>query len=201
MELNVVQTESVVSRQYAAEAARERPRWWHPPWGSIIYRSRLCDDQRRGATVNQEELRRMAEERILDAIALLDAGRWEFGYYVAGYAVECGLKSCLLARMVHTAWVFREKWEAKVCLTHDFAALVKLAGLNDELNNKLGASAAAAAAEGGPPGGAFAANWGSVLQWKPESRYTPKTETQARELYGAITHDPDGVLQWIRNYW
>jgi hypothetical protein len=141
----------------------------------------------------------MAEERILDAKALLDASRWEFGYYVAGYAVECALKSCLLARMVHTAWVFQEKWEAKVCLTHDFAKLVELAGLKDELNNKFAASAAAAT--GGPPGGAFVANWGTVLQWKPESRYTPKTETQATELYDAITHDPDGVLRWIRNFW
>ena len=78
--------------------------------------------------MNQDELRKMAEERILDAKALLDASRWEFGYYVAGYAVECALKSCLLARMVHTAWVFQEKWEAKVCLTHDFAKLVELAG-------------------------------------------------------------------------
>src|SRR5262249_20356442 len=87
--------------------------------------------------VNQAELRQMAQERVKDAKALLDGGRWEFAYYAAGYAVECALKSCLLARMIHTAWVFEEKWEAKACLTHEFGKLIDLAGLRDELNNKL----------------------------------------------------------------
>jgi len=39
----------------------------------------------------------MAEERLRDAKALLDGQRWEFAYYSAGYAVECALKSCVLA--------------------------------------------------------------------------------------------------------
>jgi hypothetical protein len=41
-----------------------------------------------GATVNQAELRQMAEERIRDAQALLDGRRREFAYYIAGYAVN-----------------------------------------------------------------------------------------------------------------
>jgi len=77
--------------------------------------------------------------------------------------------------------------------------LINLAGLRDELNNRLAASAAAAGS--GPPGGAFVGHWGTALQWRVESRYEPKTEAQARGLYEAITHDPDGVLPWIKNYW
>lgn len=73
--------------------------------------------------MNRAELQAMAEERIKDAQALLDSKRWEFAYYAAGYAVECALKSCLLARMVHTAWVFEERWDAKSCLTHDCVRL------------------------------------------------------------------------------
>jgi hypothetical protein len=143
----------------------------------------------------------MAEERVKDAKALLDGGRWEFAYYAAGYAVECALKACLLARMIHTAWVFQEKWEAKVCLTHEFGKLNDLAGMRDELNTKLAASAVAAAAVGGPPGGAFAGYWGTALSWKVESRYQPRTEAEARGLYEAISQDPDGVLPWIKNFW
>src|SRR5438094_8433199 len=109
---------------------------------------------RGGAKVNQAELQAMAEERIKDAKALLDGGRWEFAYYAAGYAVECALKSCLLARMIHTAWVFQEKWDARECRVHDFGKLIDLAGLRDELNAKLAASAAAAPG-GGPAGGLF----------------------------------------------
>ncbi len=29
-----------------------------------------------------------------DAEVLLDAGQWSGAYYLAGYAVECGLKAC-----------------------------------------------------------------------------------------------------------
>lgn len=149
--------------------------------------------------MNQAELRQMAVERLKDAKALLGRKRWEFAYYTAGYAVECALKSCVLARMIYTAWVFEEKWKAQDCLTHDFGELVRLAGLTNELNARLAASAAAAT--GGPPGGAFAANWGTVTLWKVESRYTPKTEAEARALYAAIADKPDGVLQWIKQYW
>jgi hypothetical protein len=151
--------------------------------------------------VNRAELQTMAEERIKDTKALLDGGRWEFAYYVAGYAVECALKSCVLARMIHTAWVFQDKWDAKVCLTHEPGKLIDLAGMREELNNKLAASAAAAAASGGLPGGMFTGFWGTVLQWKVESRYLPRTEADARGLYEAITHNPDGVFLWIKNFW
>ncbi len=131
----------------------------------------------------------MAEERIKDAKVLLDGGRWEFAYYAAGYSVECALKSCLLARMIYTAWVFEEKWKAQECLTHDFGDLVKLAGLILELKAKQAASPV------------FAVNWGTAVLWKVSSRYESKSEAEARALYAAITDDPDGVLQWTRNYW
>ncbi|HYT88340.1 MAG TPA: HEPN domain-containing protein [Gemmataceae bacterium] len=147
--------------------------------------------------MNQADLQKMADERILDAKVLLDGGRWEFAYYAAGYAIECALKSCLLARMIYTGWVFQEKIKPDECLTHDFGKLVQLAGLTDELNNKLKASAAA----GGPAGAAFAKHWTIVILWKVTSRYEAKTQLEAEILYNAITHDPDGVLRWIKNYW
>ncbi len=135
----------------------------------------------------------MAEERLKDAKTLLDGGRWEFAYYAAGYAVECGLKSCILARMVHTAWVFTEKWQASLCLTHDIEALVKLTDLTDQLSEALKASAAA--------GGEFAANWAIVTKWKVTSRYEYRTEKEAKDLFAAIADETHGVLQWIRVFW
>jgi len=135
----------------------------------------------------------MAEERVKDARTLIEGGRWEFGYYAAGYALECALKSCILARMIHTAWVFEEKWEVKVCLTHEFAKLVQLAGLTEQLNADLKASAAA--------GGEFAVNWNTAKQWTVTSRYEMKTEVESRKLYAAIADEPHGVLRWTRNYW
>lgn len=132
----------------------------------------------------------MAEERVLDAAALLAGGRWSFAYYVAGYAVECALKSCVLARMIYTGGVFRDRKFSEWCWTHDFADLVKLAGLTDELNGELSR-----------PGNPFAAHWGLTAQWRETSRYEVKTQAEARALFEAITADPDGVLKWIRNFW
>jgi len=48
-------------------------------------------------TLNRPQLHQLAEDRVLDAKALLDAGRWSGAYYLAGYAIECGLKACVLA--------------------------------------------------------------------------------------------------------
>ena len=36
-------------------------------------------------------MQQLAEDRILDAASLLAVGRWSGAYYLAGYAVECGL--------------------------------------------------------------------------------------------------------------
>jgi hypothetical protein len=147
----------------------------------------------REPAVNQAELQKMAEERLKDARTLLDGGRWEFAYYASGYAVECALKSCILARMIETAWVFTEKWQASVCLTHEFEKLVELAGLTKIRNDHLKASSAA--------GGEFAANWGTAEKWTVTSRYEGKTEAEAKALYAAIADEPYGVLRWIRTYW
>src|SRR5271154_7173156 len=148
--------------------------------------------------MNRIQLQQMADARIVDAGVLLDGARWEFAYCAAGYAVECGLKSCVLARMSLTGWVFDLKWKADQCLTHDFGKLIDLAGLNVELDAKLAASAAAAAVSGGPLGGLFASHWGTATQWKVDSRYLARTELEARGLYEAITQNPDGVLPWIK---
>ncbi|MBY0526264.1 MAG: hypothetical protein K2R98_22920 [Gemmataceae bacterium] len=143
--------------------------------------------------MNQAELQKMAEQRLLDAQALIAGGRWEFAYYAAGYAVECALKSCILARMIHTAWVFEEKWEAKGCLTHEFSKLVHLAGLTSQLNAELQSSAAA--------GREFEGNWTTAKKWTVTSRYEARTEAEAKEIYAAIADEPHGVLRWIRTYW
>ena len=146
-----------------------------------------------GATVNQLEWQKVAEERLKDAKVLLDGGRWEFAYYATGYVVECGLKSCILARMIHTGWVFEEKWDAKVCRVHNLDKLVDIAGLRDQLNDELTASPAA--------GGVFAANWTMASNWNSSSRYEARTEAEAKGLYSAVEDQAHGVLQWLRKYW
>ena len=57
------------------------------------------------------EWQQLAEDRILDAQALLApaVARWSAAYYLIGYAVECGLKSCVLARVAARPEVIYEE--------------------------------------------------------------------------------------------
>ncbi len=146
------------------------------------------------ATVNQAELQRLTVESILDAMALIAEKRWEFAYYASGYAVECALKSCVLARMIHTGWIFREETkDVRDCRTHDFAKLIKLAGLHDELNLRPKESTQRT--------DRFVENWGIAATWSVDSRYRPTSESEASKLFNAIAEEPHGVLKWIQNYW
>ena len=43
--------------------------------------------------MNRRDLQQLADDRVLDAEALLNAGRWAAAYYLSGYAVECALKA------------------------------------------------------------------------------------------------------------
>jgi HEPN domain-containing protein len=80
--------------------------------------------------VNRLEWQQLAERWLVDAKCLLDGHRWDAAYYVAGYAVECGLKSCVLARVVATPEViFRDKKFSEKCWTHSLLDLVKQADL------------------------------------------------------------------------
>jgi hypothetical protein len=57
--------------------------------------------------MNRAELQQLAEDRRLDAEALLAAQRWAGAYYLAGYAVECGLKACIMAYVERTGVIFK----------------------------------------------------------------------------------------------
>ncbi len=45
--------------------------------------------------MNRIDLQQLARARLREAEALLNAGEWSGAYYLAGYAVECGLKACI----------------------------------------------------------------------------------------------------------
>jgi HEPN domain-containing protein len=80
--------------------------------------------------VTRADWQQIAEERLLAAQVLLAAHNWPSAYYLAGYAIECGLKSCILARLtLAPELIFLEKRYSEKCWTHEIEELVKLAGL------------------------------------------------------------------------
>ncbi len=137
--------------------------------------------------MNRLEFQFLAQEKIAEAKILLDAGKWTGAYYLAGYAVECGIKACI-AKLFKTE-VFPEKSFSDKCYIHDIVKLLVLAEMNDVCdadclaNSKLGD------------------NWDKAKDWTEASRYERKTQPEAQALYDAITNNPDGVLPWLQARW
>jgi HEPN domain-containing protein len=123
--------------------------------------------------VNRTEWQQLAEERILDAQTLLAAHRWSIAYYVAGYAVECGLKACILVHLAanpELIFVEKHKRYSIECWTHDLEDLLELADLTAQRNSARTANPA------------LGAKWLTVKDWKETSRYERKSQVQALEL-------------------
>jgi hypothetical protein len=77
--------------------------------------------------MNRTECQALAEERILAAHALLQVKLWSSAYYMAGYAVEIGLKACILVHVNATGAIFLDKKYSEKCWVHDAEELVDLA--------------------------------------------------------------------------
>jgi HEPN domain-containing protein len=140
--------------------------------------------------VTRSEWRRTAESRLRDAAALLKARRWSAAYYLAGYAVECGLKACVVARVRKDLDViFRDRRFSEKCWTHDYNELFILAELKTEWDANTAANKD------------LKDNWEVAKNWRETARYQRKSRGEAEQLYQAIADPANGVLPWIKNHW
>lgn len=137
--------------------------------------------------MNRIQLQQLAEERLLDADALLLAGRWSSAYYPAGYAVECGLKACV-AKLINQH-DFPDKELTQKCYTHKIDLLVEAAQLGVPHRAILGSNLV------------FRDNWLIAKDWNEAARYELWTESEARELFAAITDTTNGIMSWVRVHW
>jgi len=138
--------------------------------------------------MNRFDLQKMAEERVADAAALLDAGRFQAAYYLCGYAVECALKACI-AKQVRE-YDFPDRKVVNDSYVHNLSKLLDVSGLmplhREEESLNL----------------AFAENWGIVKDGSEASRYNATiTDAQAVVLFLAVTDPTSGVLPWLKKQW
>ena len=138
--------------------------------------------------MNRSDFQQLADVRIDEATVRLAQGKFDGAYYLAGYAVECGLKACI-ARLTS-----QDDYPPKPKFIHDYYSheiekLVKIAGLTAQRD-------ADAAAD--PD---LEANWQVVRDWTEESRYERRTQAQAQQLIAAIADAAHGVLPWIKRRW
>jgi hypothetical protein len=137
-------------------------------------------------SLSRIELQQLADVRLAEANALLAAGMWDGAYYLAGYAVECGLKACIMAYVERSGVIFEDKKFSEKCWTHDLNALVDLAKLKPARDAEAAADVQ------------FKLNWETAETWKETSRYTRNGEADARALVAAVGDATHGVLLWIK---
>jgi hypothetical protein len=70
---------------------------------------------------------------------------------------------------------------------HDLDELLRLAGLDKQLENDMKRNRA------------LANNWNVVKVWSEEARYAP-SGLKGKDMYGALI-GADGVLTWIKQRW
>lgn len=132
-------------------------------------------------------LQGVAETKLADAQILIGNGRFSNSYYLAGYAVEIGLKACIAKQF--TAEDIPDKRFVNDIYKHNLIGLVGLAGLAAEHQKQSAADAN------------FAANWGVVAEWNPEVRYEHVDKFTAHAMLLAITDSKSGVFPWIKAHW
>jgi HEPN domain-containing protein len=138
--------------------------------------------------VTRADFQKLANERVADAKVLLAGKRWAAAYYLAGYAVECALKACIIAYLMRTDQ-FPERKFSEQCWTHTLTQLMGLAGLKIDLDAALATD---------PD---LLENWNTVKDWREASRYARTPKAKAEELCDAITDKKHGVLPWIKARW
>jgi HEPN domain-containing protein len=138
--------------------------------------------------MNRRDLQRLARTRLAEARALIAAKKYDGAYYLAGYAIECALKSRVAKRV--RRFDFPEKKLVVGSHTHDLEQLLSVSGLKQTHEQEMKTNAD------------FKAKWLIVREWSENARYlTGRSEAQVRTLYTAITDRRNGILTWLKKYW
>jgi len=136
--------------------------------------------------VNRKRLQKLAEIRLREAKLLFSASAPDGAYYLAGYAVECAMKSCI-ARSTNKH-DFPDLKRVQRSYTHKLSELISVAGLDSEHREAMRELE-------------FAYRWDIVAQWSEGSRYNEWSLQEAEALIEAIENRRHGALQWLRKYW
>jgi HEPN domain-containing protein len=138
--------------------------------------------------MNRTDLQYLAELRLKEARALLDAGCFEGSYYLAGYAIECAIKACFARKTEKHD--FPNLKAVDQIYKHDPTKLISAAGLEEDWDKELKSNRP------------FNANWAVVKQWSEQKRYSTRiAESDAKDLLSAISDPVNGVLTWLKKFW
>lgn len=137
--------------------------------------------------LTKNDLQRLAQLRLDDAMLLLQNNKASSAYYLAGYSVELALKAC--AANLFQNDTIPDKNLVNALYTHSLENLMATSGLLPELNTAI---------KDDP---VFGANWGIVTKWTESSRYDFWDTMAATTLLNAIINEEHGVFPWVKNHW
>ena len=125
----------------------------------------------------KSDLERLVRARVQDARVLLAGGQYDGCYYLAGFAVEAALKACIAKQTRRHE--FPDKDRANRVFTHDLAALLRVAQLNDALAADM----------------ALQGKWTVVAKWRVDVRY------EIEKSHGDAATGRGGIIPWLRRHW
>ena len=145
---------------------------------------------------SQAEFQTLADKRLAEAKTLHSAGHYEAAFYLAGYAVECGLKAAICKTL--RIDIFNQSSELhKPFKTHRLDNLIVLAGLSKQLAEDVATdtdlSFAANSFVNAPSG---VDRWQS---WSEEVRYNVAACPSVR--CNDFVNSVDRFLIWLRIHW
>jgi hypothetical protein len=134
------------------------------------------------------DFQELAGDRLVEAKALLDLGKWDGAYYLAGYAVELALKACIIKMLMETD-AFPNRKFSDDCYIHDVKRLLELAKLEGPRRTAMDANPV------------LARNWEQAKDWSEQKRYHRIGKHESEGLYTAIADGQHGVFTWIKSQW
>jgi hypothetical protein len=137
--------------------------------------------------LTKKDLETLAETRLIDAVRLFESERYSAAYYLAGYAVELGLKACIAG--LFQAEAIPDKSFVTAVYSHKLDDLLGLAGVKKQLQNDMTSDSLLAAA------------WGVASKWNETSRYELWDQFAAASMIRAVGDKDHGVLQWLKKRW
>ena len=107
--------------------------------------------------MNRSDFQALSRLRIRESRVLLKNTYYMGSYYLAGYAIECALKSCICKQFKR--FDFPDKRLVSTSYTHDLDILLKNASIQKEFDAEIHRSPR------------FELNWNVIKDWSEEVRY------------------------------
>ncbi len=136
---------------------------------------------------SKNDLEKLAQTRLDDAIHLLHGKKASSAYYLAGYSIELALKACISKLFQEN--MIPDKSFVNTIYTHSLESLMSASGLLPSLKEDM---------KSDPKLGA---NWGIVTKWNEHSRYEFWDPVSATTLISAIIDENHGVFPWVKKHW